>query len=52
MRISELAILVERAERGDFCGDAGGGMGGGDGAITLQSRMETKPFTPEPNYRK
>jgi len=50
-RLSELAILVEQAERHDFCL----GMGSSRGertTVTIRSRMETKPFTPEPTYRK
>ncbi len=50
-RLSDLAILVEQAERHDFCAGGGGDYGRPE-QITLQSRMATKPFTPEPTYRK
>lgn len=51
-QLSELAVWVERAERRNFCGDHQGRYGGGGTGQSVPSRMNAKPFTPEPSFRK
>lgn len=51
-RLSEYAIWVERAEAGDFCSGTINIYGDDGRGKAPQSRMQSRPFTPEPNYRK
>lgn len=50
-RLSELAILVERAERREFCG-AIDIYGADKGSGVIPSRMLSQPFTRDPEIRK
>lgn len=50
--LSELAILVERAQRRNFCGGDNDYYAEGKSGKALPSRMTSKPFTPEPIFRK
>lgn len=51
-RLSSLAILVEQAERREFCGGLNNLYGSDTAAKDLRSRMMQSPFTPGPKYRK
>lgn len=51
-RLSDYAVWVDRAEAHDFCNYASAGNGAVVKSATSNSRMKSRPFSPEPNFRK
>lgn len=51
-QLSRLGVWVEHAERRNFCLDASGVYGAGQSGKAIPSRMISRPFTPEPVFRK